>query len=315
MMSILEKNLNTPNHGSLAYLRRFIMRNNNYKNRSSDGLDDMLFGPFDVSWKDTNLMLEVSDDEKLSNFYKYCINKYPNNTTKIFMEKEINHEDFIEKFPNGVKKFQVKIIVNLKYTEDPQYAEKSGSGYSVLAGWYVASHVSDKHFDSYCGSGSNPSYVDVAYYNETTIQECIFYFETYEEMMIAERDIISGFRQVLHGHTNKNPAYGDCETALMEYNGETYHWLLNVANGGQGRRPQKPFSNGLLWYCLNRFTKEVRFYDSMPYFGVRNCDWELKELKSWEAADREILAHLRKSLSLNLLNIRPHFAEILERMF
>jgi hypothetical protein len=53
----------------------------------------------------------------------------------------------------------------------------------------------------------------------------------------------------------------------------------------------------------------------MPYFGVRNCDWELKELKSWEAADREILAHLRKSLSLNLLNIRPHFAEILERMF
>lgn len=125
----------------------------------------------------------------------------------------------------------------------------------------------------------------------------------------------SGFRQVLHGHTNKTPAYGDCETALMEYDGQIYNWLLNVANGGQGRRPQKPFSNGLLWYCLNRFTKEVRFYDSMPNFGVRHSDWELKELKSWEAADREILAHLRKSMSLNLLNIRPHFAEILERMF
>jgi hypothetical protein len=310
MMSELEKALNAPNHESLAYLRRNISQKSDYKVRKSDSVLKLRDYELWALNSDTDYFFRFSD---IAPLYEKFINKYHFNTTNLF-KKIINHDDFIELFPIGTKQFQVKLIFSFSDVSD-LWKTDSGAAYSAI---YIASHVSNKHFDSYIGSSARAAEMYEINPNATfNNQECIFFFDTYEQMMCAEREMISSFGNFMHGHFQGVPEYGNINHSKNygDNNWNWYMWLLNVVNGGQGRRPQKPFTNGLIWYCLNRFTKEVRFYDSMPYFGVRNCDWELKELKSWEAADREILAHLRKSLSLNLLNIRPHFSEILERMF
>ena len=91
---------------------------------------------------------------------------------------------------------------------------------------------------------------------------------------------------------------------------------MNIANGGQGRRPIKETLKGSFYYCLNRLTKEIRFYEQVPNFGdTVQSDWEIILISPDQKDSRAQIHALQKSCSMGALNISRRFADDLMAIY
>ncbi len=262
------------------------------------------------------------------------------NTIDLMKDEELQKE-FDDNFVDGGTIYMVKIIIRQKGFQIDENSivewqiEPDNSGRTNhelnFAEFYVAQHVSKKIFDGYSGSGAHKnrpfftgsferqigiSATDAWYEDE--YEDIIFFFDSLEESYNCERRLISELSKILPNEYQKGAYYANTGNKICKN-----HWafssmigpirLANIANGGQGRRPQLCHTGE--WFIYqNKITKEIQIHENQVFHTDReNWRWEKVDRSMSVPGDRDQIDILKESA--RYLNIAPKYLKRLQDIY
>ncbi len=268
------------------------------------------------------------------------------NTTDLINSVKLQNE-FDNEFPEGSTKYMVKIIITLvpiysammprKYKTIPQFIEgqpicrNPEFADCFYADFYVAAHSSAKIFDNYKGSGKEK---DFGFYfhrrDLMKFDDIVFYFGTYEEAYKCERRLIAALKSVIPDDFQPADFYNanGCELVdipvdnIMSSGGYRYRRkhlgpirISNIANGGQGRRPQMNHTGE--WFIYkHKETREIQIYENeVQHPNWQEWTWEKIDRSQKVPGTRDQLTIIREAGEHGLINIKPKFLQKLQDIY
>jgi hypothetical protein len=244
------------------------------------------------------------------------------NTIHLMKDEELQKE-FDDTFVDGATIYMVKIIIRQKgyifgcntlaneWSIEPVKANYAFDNQINFAEFYVAHHATKKIFDGYSGSSSQKNrpfmneemsnLFDYHYAYGDEYEDVIFFFDTLEESYNCERRLIQALSKTIPKEFQKGEYYRNTgnlackETwAGSEFLGPIR--LANIANGGQGRRPQ------------------IQIHENQVYHTDReNWRWEKVDRSMSVPGHRDQIDILKESA--RYLNIAPKYMKRLQDIY
>ncbi len=268
------------------------------------------------------------------------------NTTDLINSVELQNE-FDNEFPEGSTKYMVKIVITLvpiasstmkrlnktspQFIEGHPICRNPEFANCYYADFYVGFHTSKNIFDSYKGSGKGKDFGFHFYPNDVMkFDDIVFYFETPEDAYKCERRLIAALSSVIP--TDFQPAdfynANGCELVdipvdnVMSSGGYRLRRkylgpirISNIANGGQGRRPQMNHTGE--WFIYkHKETREIQIYENeVQHPNWQEWTWEKIDRSQKVPGTRDQLTIIREAGEHGLINIKPKFLQKLQDIY